>query len=78
MNSWISVKDKLPDNKQTTYLVTINCGYVSPFVDFATWRIIGKVEGVWGFDRGCVTAWQKIPEPYEENREEIINNGRML
>lgn len=71
MTKWISVKDRLPDKKRMTYLVTIDCGYTVPFVDFATWHSIGKINGEiqWGFSRGCVTAWQEVPEPYEEDKE---------
>ena len=67
MTKWISVKDKLPDKKEALYLVTIECGLIPPFVDMATWIINGKNK--WDFNRGCVTAWQEIPEPYEEDKE---------
>lgn len=66
MIDWVSVKDRLPEHKQGKYLVTIACGCIPPFVDFAEWS---NRLGDWQFDRGYVTAWQEISEPYKENKE---------
>ena len=55
---WIPVKDRLPDNYQNGYLVTLSSGYTTTALwDFTKFTYNGEEMDV--------IAWMKLPEPYK-------------
>jgi hypothetical protein len=63
-NTWISVKERLPD-KDGKYLVTLNI-----LGDKSVEIIEYRTNRGWGFFKKKITAWQPSPEPYKEAENE--------
>ena len=65
MNEWISVKDKLPENKRRVMVYTTQGAY-----RIGVFSFVGGEGAVWfRCDRSCITCthWMPLPEPPKED-----------
>lgn len=58
MGGWIPVSERLPEQGNTSYLVTVDYGDIT----FSCQRFFYNAEIGWNDD--SVIAWQPLPEPY--------------
>ena len=62
---WIPVSERLPEQANQSYLVTVDYG--DGLISSCQRFFFG--EGI-GWNDDCVTAWQPLPEPYKEGSAE--------
>lgn len=62
---WIPVNERLPEQANQSYLVTVDYGY--GLISSCQRFFFG--DGI-GWNDDCVIAWQPLPEPYKKGGEE--------
>lgn len=75
VGEWIPVSERLPENADEYVLITVNGTYKNiTYEDAIMLAVYDKDEG-WIIDgyqywlTAQVTAWQPLPEPYEEEKD---------
>lgn len=79
---WISVKDRLPENSETKYLIYIPRDYYYPLLTVAYYSVrkhcwIGVECGTYYYDQP--THYMSLPAPpTEQNKLTLVDNNKML